>query len=131
MINLQWKKWNFMSSLFSVFTPSWVNKRVETDIVHNALTFLFGYVTLKHITEMFNDIFGEVLRTGFTEVKPPDPGETQAIRKGNFLIKCRLQRIFNFFIVSYLAWKTHAKKTPKTHLIKPTHFKTPSVSGLF
>ena len=30
--------------------------------------------------------------------KPPDPGEIQATRKGNFLMKCRLPRIFNFFL---------------------------------
>ena len=47
---------------------------------------------------MFNDIFGEVLWEGLIEDKPPDPGEIQATRNGNFLMKYRLQRIFNFFL---------------------------------
>ena len=38
---------------------------------------------------MFNDIF---------EDKPPDPGEIRATRNGNFLMKCRLLRIFNVFL---------------------------------
>ena len=59
---------------------------------------------------MFNDIFGEVLRTGFTEVKPPELGETQAIRKGNFLIKCRLQRIFNFLWSVIFGMKNSCQK---------------------
>ena len=46
---------------------------------------------------MFNDIFGEVLWKGLIVDKPPDPGEIQATRNGNFLMKCRLLRIFNFF----------------------------------
>ena len=28
---------------------------------------------------MFYDIFGEVLWRGFTEVKPPDPGEQEKV----------------------------------------------------
>ena len=47
---------------------------------------------------MFNDIFGEVLWEGLIEDKPPDPGEIQATRNGNFLVKCRLLRIFNVFL---------------------------------
>ena len=46
---------------------------------------------------MFNDIFGEVLWNDLIVDKPPDPGEIQATRNGNFLMKCRLLRIFNFF----------------------------------
>ena len=45
---------------------------------------------------MFNDIFGEVLWNDLIVDKPPDPGEIQATRNGNFLIKCRLLRIFFF-----------------------------------
>ena len=46
---------------------------------------------------MFNDIFGEVLWNDLIVDKPPDPGEIQATRNGNFLMKCRLLRIFNLF----------------------------------
>ena len=46
---------------------------------------------LKHITEMCNNIFGEVLWKGFTEVKLPDPGEKQDTRIGSFLGKCRIR----------------------------------------
>ena len=47
---------------------------------------------------MFIDIFGNVLWKFLIEDKPPDPGEIQATRKDNFLIKCRLLRIFIFFL---------------------------------
>ena len=62
---------------------------------------------LKHISEMFNDIFGKVLWKGLIENKPPDPGEIQATKKGNFLMKCRLLKIFNFFsnVVFYNFWE--------------------------
>ena len=36
------------------------------------------------MSEMFNDIFGNVLWKCLIEDKPPDPGEIQAKRKGNF-----------------------------------------------
>ena len=47
---------------------------------------------------MFNDIFGEVLWNDLMVDKPPDPGEIQATKKGNFIMKCRLLRIVNFFL---------------------------------
>ena len=47
---------------------------------------------------MFNDIFGEVLWEGLIEDKPPDPGEIQATRNGNFLMKCRLLGYLIFFL---------------------------------
>ena len=47
---------------------------------------------------MFNYILGEVLWKVLIVDKPPDPGEIQATRKGNFLMKCCLLRVFNFFL---------------------------------
>ena len=47
---------------------------------------------------MFNDIFGEMLCNNLIVDKPPDPGEIQATRNRNFLIKCLLLRIFIFFL---------------------------------
>ena len=56
---------------------------------------------------MFKDIFGVVLWKGLVEDKLPDMGEMQATRKGNFLMKCRLLRILNFFtnVVFYNFWE--------------------------
>jgi len=57
---------------------------------------------------MFNDIFGEVLWNDLIVDKPPDPGEIQATRNGNFLMKCRLLRKFNFFfsnVAFYYFWE--------------------------
>ena len=59
---------------------------------------------------MFNDIFGEMLCNYLIVDKPPDPGEMQAKKNGNFLMKCCLLRIFNFFlkcrIVLFLGTRT-------------------------
>jgi len=54
-------------------------------------------ITLKHISDMFNGIFGVVLWKGIIEDKPPDMGKMQSTIKVNFLMKCRLLRIYNFF----------------------------------
>ncbi len=69
---------------------------------------------------MFNDIFGEVLWKGLIVDKPPDPGEIQATRNGNFLIKCRLLRIFNFFsnVVFYLFLGTRKKYIKSAQIMK-------------
>ena len=53
-----------------------LNNGVESE-TDNPLTLYFESITLKHISEMFNDIFGEVLWKGLVEDKPPDPGEIQ------------------------------------------------------
>ena len=65
---------------------------------------------------MLNDIFGEVLQKGLIEDKPPDPGEIQATRKGYFLMKCRILRIYNFFsnVVFYNVWERNCKKNLKS-----------------
>ena len=97
------------------------NNRVETDIVHNPLTLKFESISLKHISEMFNDVFGEVLWKGLIEDNSPDPGEIQATRSGNFQMKCRLLRIFNFFrkcrILLFLGTHTKYRKIFKSALI--------------
>ena len=38
-------------------------------------------ITLNHISEMFNDIFGVVLWKGLIEDKPADPGEKTGNKK--------------------------------------------------
>ena len=60
-----------MCSLSSVFTLFYVissrlNKQVETVLVHNTITFQFGYITLKHITESLMTYSGK----SFEEVLP-------------------------------------------------------------
>ena len=89
----------FFISVFTLFHSTFyrLNNGVESE-TNNPLTLYFESIALKHISEMFNDIFGEVLWKGLIENNPPDPGEIQAKRNCNFLMRCRLLRIFNFFL---------------------------------